>query len=280
MNASSAATLAQLVAKAAPIVSVQLGQAVQLGEPVLIKDQTRTLVLRAQVLGAGTRASVIIKALRDDAATGFTEWAALAFLAELPAARELVPGFVGGSVAQRIIVLEDLGPGITLHDLLMSSTLSQAEASLGDLARQMARLHLATCGHELRFSQLRQGLPAAEGHGRQREAAAWLASRARVRAWLTATSCATPIGFDAGLELIAADYAEPGPWLSFSHGDPAPSNNHSAGERVRLLDFEYGAYRHMFYDISAWNILCPLSAVAHLRRRARPCHALACPSST
>ena len=27
---------------------------------------------------------------------------------------------------------------------------------------------------------------------------------------------------------------------------------------MRLLDFEYGAFRHALYDMTAWNILCPL----------------------
>jgi hypothetical protein len=268
MTEASAVNLDRLAAQAAAILSARLGQAVQLAEPTLLKDATRTLVLRARAQGAGpAHDSVIIKALRDDAATGFAEWAALAFLAELPAAKGLVPGFLGGDAGQGLIVLEDLGLGATLHELLMGGTRAEAEAALRELAQQMARLHLATRGHEARFSAIRQGLPAAEGHGRQREAAAWLASRARMLAWLSATGCAAPAGLDAGLELIAAAYAEPGPWLSFSHGDPAPSNNHIAGQRVRLLDFEYGAYRHLCYDISAWNILCPLPlpAVALMR---------------
>jgi hypothetical protein len=27
---------------------------------------------------------------------------------------------------------------------------------------------------------------------------------------------------------------------------------------VRLVDFEYGAYRHALYDVTAWDVLCPL----------------------
>src|SRR5581483_11634345 len=46
--------------------------------------------------------------------------------------------------------------------------------------------------------------------------------------------------------------------LAFSHGDPAPSNNHIASSGVRLADFEYAGYRHALYDITAWAILCPL----------------------
>jgi thiamine kinase-like enzyme len=46
---------------------------------------------------------------------------------------------------------------------------------------------------------------------------------------------------------------------AFTHGDPAPSNNFvGADGEVQLLDFEYGGFRHALYDVSAWNVLCPL----------------------
>ena len=48
-------------------------------------------------------------------------------------------------------------------------------------------------------------------------------------------------------------FGEPGPFLAFTHGDPAPTNNHVAGDEVRLLDFEYGGFRHALYDITAWS---------------------------
>jgi thiamine kinase-like enzyme len=53
-------------------------------------------------------------------------------------------------------------------------------------------------------------------------------------------------------------YADPGPYLAFSHGDPAPSNNHLSHDRARLVDFEYAGYRHALYDLTAWYVLCPL----------------------
>ena len=52
--------------------------------------------------------------------------------------------------------------------------------------------------------------------------------------------------------------ADPGAFLAYSHGDPAPSNNLIGPTGARLLDFEYGAYRHALYDVTGWYILCPL----------------------
>lgn len=57
---------------------------------------------------------------------------------------------------------------------------------------------------------------------------------------------------------LAQMYAEPGPFLALSHGDPAPTNNHVGPSSTRLLDFEYGAYRHALYDVTGWYVLCPL----------------------
>ncbi|MDQ3703154.1 MAG: hypothetical protein M3442_19885, partial [Chloroflexota bacterium] len=97
-----------------------------------------------------------------------------------------------------------------------------------------------------------------------------------------------PAGFLDACRWVGHTYAEPGPFLTFTHGDPAPSNNHVAlqgqvrfdhsaagldtkrtaddhvapqgpqGLAVRLLDFEYGAFRHALYDLTAWDVLCPL----------------------
>jgi hypothetical protein len=31
---------------------------------------------------------------------------------------------------------------------------------------------------------------------------------------------------------------------------------------LRLLDFEYATYRHLLYDLTAWDVLCPLPRTA------------------
>lgn len=266
----SSELLARAYAPATQLLRRRFGPIVRLGQPRLIKDATRAVVARATLDGAASApASVIIKLIRDDPATGFSEWASLAFLAELPAAHDAAPLFLGGDADQAIYLMQDLGPGRSLHDLLTEGPRAEAEAALGRLAETMARLHAASLGQEERFLQVRQALPAAEQIGRQQEAERWLAGRGRIEAWLEAVDCPAPAGLQACLERIAADYAEPGAWLSFSHGDPAPSNNHFADAQARLVDFEYGAFRHTLYDLSAWEMLCPLPRPAvQLMRRA------------
>lgn len=253
-----------------PLVRARYGADAALEAPLLLKDASRMLVVRMRLTGQrAAPSSVIAKTIRDDPATGFSEWASLAFLSATPEARTLVPGFVGGSAAARLFVMDDLGAGQTLDDILQHGAAPSAERTLVELARQMARLHAATLGRAAAFDAIRGALPAAEQVGRQREADAWLAARERFSAWLTAAGCALPADLDEATRRVADAYARPGPWLAFSHGDPAPSNCHIAGDTVRLIDFEYGAFRHALYDITAWEILCPLPRrQASLMRRA------------
>jgi hypothetical protein len=122
----------------------------------------------------------------------------------------------------------------------------------------MARLVAATPGRDDAFARMRATLPGGAGLGRRQEAERWLEARDLVARWADALAIPLPRGFDAACDHIAAIYADPGPNLAFSHGDPAPSNNHIGAGRVRLVDFEYAGYRHALYDLTGWAILCPL----------------------
>jgi len=126
----------------------------------------------------------------------------------------------------------------------------------------------AARGGEARFHEIRKALPAAQGLGRGPEAGRWLAGLERVETWFEATNCRIPAGFRESVTAVAEAFTHPGPFLCFSHGDPAPTNNHLACRSLRLLDFEYGAFRHALYDLTAWNVLCPLPLpwVAILKR--------------
>jgi len=161
-------------------------------------------------------------------------------------------------VSARFFVMEDMGSLRCIQDVLMESDGDTARVTLRNMARQMARLHNATRGREAVYAALRKSLPAAPETARTVEASQWLQQSTRLHHWFDALGCAPPNDFEQCLHQIANTYAHPGPFLSFSHGDPAPTNNHVADGRVRLLDFEYGGFRHALYDISAWNVLCPL----------------------
>lgn len=235
-----------LAAKAAAIVTQRLNTPATLQPPVVIKDETRSVVLRCRVKAGRSHAptSVIIKQMRDDLTCGYTEWASLEFLASMPAARGLVPLFLGGDTEHHFLVLEDLGGSRNVEDVLQQADAQKAEATLRSLAQTVARLQAATFGQESSFNAVRRTLPHG-GSDRHPEAD-------------NALDCPLPDQLERCLYDIAGLYANPGPFLCFSHGDPAPTNNHVAAAHVRLLDFEYGAFRHALYDLTGWYILCPL----------------------
>jgi hypothetical protein len=254
-------TLYDIVDRAALVLRDRLETDVGLCEPDLLKDETRSLVIRCRVDGQAVRApaSIIIKYFRDDTTLGYSDWASLQFLTELPTVHELTPRYLGGDVEGRLFLQEDLGEAKCLGDVLAEYDPKAAGAALRAVAQCMAHVQGACFGQEELFLMAREALPGAEAVGRHVEAERWLGHRDKMVRWLQATGCEAPDGLQHCLDEVSCVYAEPDPaLLTFSHGDPAPSNNHIAEDRVRLLDFEYGTFRHVLYDLSAWSVLCPL----------------------
>lgn len=257
MDAQDRVTL--LTRQAGRIVQDQVGRQITLHDPMLIARRERSLLVRCGVTGWQGVASVVLKRHVGDDARGFTEWASLRFLSAMEASTGVAPRFYAGDVEARILVMEDLGGSQSLADVLARGTTTAVVGTLEALAVPMARLVAATGQLEGRFEALRAALPGSGGLGRRHEAQRWLVGREQVVRWADALGIRMPPNFEAACAHIAGVYADPGAYLAFSHGDPAPSNNHVISGRVRLLDFEYGGYRHALYDLTAWDVLCPLS---------------------
>lgn len=250
-------THAAMLDRAAALLSAARGHPVALSEPLLLGDRGRNLVLRCRAAPDGD--TLIVKSRRPAAEPRLlqTEWASLALLEALPDAAGSAPRLLAGDPLQGLLVLEDLGDGDSLEDALQGRDPARLEALLAGLGACMARMHRATQDREADFARLCAALPGFDAQARRAEAAHWRATT-RQLAWFAALDSEPPNGFEVALERVAADYADPNGLLCFSHGDPAPSNNRAAGGRPRLIDFEYGAFRHLFYDLSAWAVLCPL----------------------
>lgn len=240
----------------------QVSPDLRLRDPQVISARPRSLLLRCATTGWGSASSVVIKQNLGDDERGFSEWAALAFLSQLGEARGVAPRFYTGDAAERILVMEDLGGSSSLEDVLYGRNGAAGEAAvvriLKVMASSMATLVGATLRKEHLFHTLRVSLPGATGLGRESEAERWFGAHERLSDWCDRLDLKCPAGLEAVLEDVARTFARPEPYLSFSHGDPAPSNNHIADDCVRLVDFEYAGYRHLLYDITAWHILCPL----------------------
>jgi hypothetical protein len=250
-----------LCARAVPLLRRALGENVDLRKLERIKDGSRCEVFRCAVsVPSSGIASVIIKRKKPvpEAERAYTDWASLSFLSQLPGTRGIAPRFYGGDPVEGIYAIEDLGGSRSLEDVLTGRDPAALRKTLRALAIQTARLHAQTMGREEEFARICRSLPDTGVPGRRQEAERWLGSRTKLYDWLGALRCRLPSGFEVSLEQITHLFAEPGPFLAFTHGDPAPTNNHVAGDDVRLLDFEFGGFRHALYDLTAWYVLCPL----------------------
>jgi hypothetical protein len=247
-----------LASEAERLVQGSLGHEVFLHDPALIAQRGRNLVVRCAASGWDGVTSVVLKWNDGDPVRGFTDWAGLQFLSTLQAAKGVAPRFYACSAEDRLMLMEDLGASRSLEDVLNNGDNTSVVGVLRALAVAMRRLVEATAQHEGAYERLRATLPGAEGLGRQLEARRWLEALGRVAQWASELGIRLPTSFDPTCEHVAAVYASPGAYLAFSHGDPAPTNNHLDGGRVSLIDFEYAGYRHALYDLTAWDTLCPL----------------------
>ncbi len=250
--------IASLVQRAETRLREEIGSRIRLSAPRVVSRRERSLVVRCDASGWGETTSIIIKRNLGDDQRGFTDWASLAFLSSFEDSRAFAPRFYAGDPDERFFIMEDLGLPLSLEDLFATGDTGAIGSALQRLGASMARMTASTAGMETHYKRMRATLPGFGNLDRRHEADRWLEAREKVVQWADLLGVQTPQGFDASSEHVAATYAEPGPWLAFSHGDPAPSNNHVAPERVCLIDYEYAGYRHALYDVTGWDSLCPL----------------------
>jgi hypothetical protein len=234
------------------LLSEQLGGPVRLGEDTALEE--RTHVTRFAVLDgpAGAPPSVIVKrdrlggrGLRPGLAEPrapssllFDDWAALQFLSQIAGEASIAPQFYGGDRVAGLFVIAGISP----DQVLLRDDPAAAEAILAELAAALGRMHAATIGKQAQFDQVRGALgPRPADRGYQ-----WLAEG------LHATTAALDVPLRPGagdeLEAVIAALTDPGPFLAYTHGDPCPDNWLRAGGRLRLFDFEIGAFRHALTD--------------------------------
>jgi len=155
------------------------------------------------------------------------EFAALLRLAELDC--DAGPRLLATDDSAGLLVLEDLGTGPALEDLLVGGDPAAATAGFVALARAVGRMHAATLGQ-------------ADGIGPPRfdVGAHW----ARIGGFADTAGVDLP----AVLEVLAS-----GP-MALSNGDLAPQNCRLAGGRARLLDFEDAAGQHPLLDAAHFRL--------------------------
>ncbi|GAC1345438.1 MAG: hypothetical protein NVS4B7_10110 [Ktedonobacteraceae bacterium] len=245
-----------IITTAERVLSEAFGGTVHLGEGENLQGGLRSLVYRFNILEgpSHTPASVIVKQVKstEDASydpdsptipawTLFNEWASLQFLEEIANEAAFGPRFYGGDRAAGLLVVEDLGHGIRLDQLLMGSDPLAAESALIEFAAVHGRLHAATIGRQDEFKCLRESSGPSvleDGHYTYQ----WLAPTFYEMADLLEITLEP--GVENELATLKAAMLQPGPFLTFIQGDSCPDNCLFIGSTLRLLDFEGGRLDH------------------------------------
>jgi tRNA A-37 threonylcarbamoyl transferase component Bud32 len=267
MTATNAGgAFASLLTTAQTLLTNAVGERVRLTQVErLTDDERRNVVLRCQVEGAsqGQPASIIIKQVvaqdyRPDAVDSwdtqrfFRDWAGAQFLTAISPDGTHSPRFYAGDPAQGFFLLEDLGVHHSLVEPLLEGDADRAERALLAFAARLGQLHAATIGGASHFEQLTGAInpalavdvPAAcLQHARE------LQDRAeQVQLVLEQQGVRLAGRFADDIREISKMVAEPGDFLAYVHGDPCPDNVFHTGDRLRLIDFEFGHFGHALRD--------------------------------
>jgi hypothetical protein len=190
----------------------------------------------------------------------FNDWAGLAFLDQVAGSNPIAPRLYGGDRSTGLIVLEDLGTGETLDQVLLARDAQAAERGLVELAALLGRMHALTVGRQAEFDQLRDALGPRE-KDTQHFTYQWLATALHNAARNLGVTPAP--GVDDELAMLIETIKQPGPFLAYTHGDPCPGNDMRVGRQLRLLDFEFGDFRHAITDGVYGRILFPTCWCSH-----------------
>ncbi|WP_240167562.1 hypothetical protein [Streptomyces noursei] len=152
------------------------------------------------------------------------------------------PALLGVDAAASVVVMEDIGPALSLADVLVGADASAAVRGLRDWARELGLLAAAPTERREEFGRLwkqyDKGMvswgdePWIERNGQELMAA------------LEAGGIVAPAGLAAELQQIAT--AGEREYLGFTPGDPCPYNALFAPGGVRLIDFEMSGYLPVF----------------------------------
>lgn len=158
------------------------------------------------------------------------------------------------SPAGRLVVMEDIGRGAALEDLLRTDDVERASAALVASARALGEAQASTFGHARRFYDLLGG-----------DAATTMVADAstvgtipladvqeRIEAADPSRPGPTPIPKGVRTELLqlGAELSSPAAIRCFTNGDFQPQNCWTVDGRGRIIDFEGAGFQHPLVDIA------------------------------
>lgn len=191
----------------------------------------RTHVVRLH-LAAGR--SVVMKRRAEKDSFG-VELAALEYLNQMP--EPVAPRLLGADADAGIVLMEDLGPGASLADSLLTGDRSRVRADLVSYAEALGAMHA--------WSMRRPG-------GRGLGTPPWpgAVSRGKDAFLRAAASLGLPVAA-AGTEVdqLCVMLNEPG-YHGLVHGDACPDNVRFLDGRCRIFDFEHSGWGAVVLDAS------------------------------
>ena len=209
---------------------------------VSLGSGARARTYRADVIADGRSQSWVLKYFPESSAHATQEFNSYA---RLRGVNGVVPTLIAVDTQRRTLIVEYLSHSIDLFVALRRSTDPlEIVRALGQL---MARLIIAT-----------RHTPPDVDDVAIRERAAQVDAWPKVEAWASSIGVAGSAEVTRVIAAVQDRYAHP-PKASLTQGDPAPSNVvFTPDGHARLVDFEYGAQRHVLADLVQWWIRCPL----------------------
>jgi len=216
----------------------------------VLRRGDRNTVMRARVPGdddvdPASARTLVLKLAGDDADLADADLRNMHALTGLG----IVPDVVADGGEARGFAMRDAGDD-TLTRRLMAESPAIARDGVVRMARAYARLHVEGRALMDRTASMRQA-------AMTRELGLWMDGLPRALAWLRIGAHDARVR--RAMSRISAAWYAGREQLTLTHGDPAPGNVlFTRDGEARLVDFEYAAPRLPAYDLTAWDVLCPL----------------------
>lgn len=248
----------EIIAATEKILSAVFGGGVQVEAKARLGGGIRSNVFRYRVRAApaGAPGSVVVKQVisHDDdvydpdsiegpAVRLFNDWAGLQFLSDVTVGTAVAPRFYGGDRESGLVVVEDLGDGEHLDALLLGDASADAEFGLIEFSKVLGRLHALTVGKRAEYERIRDGL-----------GPRWQSPSTAEGLLIGLAQACNAVGVTLRqevaeeMEAVAALVGNPGPFDVYTHGALCPDNSRFVGGELRLLNFEFGDFRHALRD--------------------------------
>ena len=172
------------------------------------------------------------------------EWVRLKFLGDLDTETTFAPNVICGDIDSRLIVTEGIANAERLVEPILGEDSDKAEQSLISFARFLGKMHATTAGKSQDFERhlSNVGEPGPnDGEHRRR-------ILAHLKSVLDHLELSQTPSFHDEVEHVLDAMLNPGPFLSFVHGDHCPNNVLISGSGIRLIDFENASFEHTLIE--------------------------------